>query len=190
MMTLGWCRVFVSSFIGSRVLRSWIEPAIETSALWNSLFRSQVSFAIIQSHVCNYNLSATFHEAGVLHFVASGTDLTLNSAEAEVYMNKHSWCGIFYAALITHLYWFRIFRLQTFVTLAEHFLNMILWMSYNMERTRSRLHIWHICINDRYLYLNSYEYPDLYLKHLNNIGASRIALLWKNDDRWTHASAR
>ena len=48
----------------------------------------QISLAIIQSHTCKVNLSATFHDAGVLHFVQTGTDMVSGGKE---YRNKHSW---------------------------------------------------------------------------------------------------
>ena len=50
----------------------------------------QISYAIIQSHACKVNLSATFHDAGVLHFVQTGTDMVSGGEE---YRNSHSWCA-------------------------------------------------------------------------------------------------
>ena len=51
---------------------------------------AQISLAIIQSHTCKVNLSATFHDAGVLHLVQTGTDMVSGGEE---YRNSHSWCA-------------------------------------------------------------------------------------------------
>ena len=129
----------------------------------------QISLAIIQSHTCKVNLSATFHDAGVLHFVQTGTDMVSGGKE---YRNKHSWYapgGLFVPV-------------PSVVSLSgSDRIKSLNWMD-PMRPSLARC---------RYLYLSSNDYPRLFLlKHLSYIKASRVALMSKNDDAWTRTSAR
>ena len=46
--------------------------------------------AVIQTHICKTELSKAYHNAGVIHFLQSGTDM--KDSDGSDYGNKHAWC--------------------------------------------------------------------------------------------------
>ena len=53
------------------------------------LFLPQIQVAIITHNNCKTRLSQMYHEAGILHFIQSGTPMTL--PDGSLYLNAHSW---------------------------------------------------------------------------------------------------
>ena len=51
---------------------------------------NQVQMAVIQTHTCKTELSKAYHNAGVIHFLQSGTDM--RDSDGSDYGNKNAWC--------------------------------------------------------------------------------------------------
>lgn len=70
--------------------RVWWGEGADHMGLTRPVATPQIGFAIIQTHTCKTNLSATYHDAGVVHFLQSGTNMV---DQGNPYSNKHSWCA-------------------------------------------------------------------------------------------------
>lgn len=60
---------------------------------------AQIQAAVIVHHNCKTNLSMAYKEAGVVHFVQSGTPMVTD--DGRPYVNKYSWCDTLLAVWLS-----------------------------------------------------------------------------------------